>query len=59
MHRGAGVIGGREFGVVRRKLWDTDNLAGVTSRRVEKALATYNWVHAKGLIYYGHAVVEP
>lgn len=30
----------------------------VTSRRVEKVLATYNGVHAKGLINYGHSVVE-
>jgi len=30
----------------------------VTSRRIEKALATHNGVHAKGLINYGHSVVE-
>lgn len=30
----------------------------VTSRMIEKVLATYNGVHAEGLINYGHSVVE-
>ena len=39
------------FGIVRT--WKV-----VTYGKIEKASATNNRVHAKGLINYGHAIVE-
>ena len=58
MHRRAGGIDSCEFGGVRRELWDTDDLKRCYFQKDRQTLATYNRVHAKGLIYYGHAIVE-
>ena len=59
MHGRARIIGGCEFGGVHRELWDADGLERSYLQKDREVLDTHNWVHAKGLIYYGHAIVEP
>ena len=58
MHGRVGVIGGCEFGGVRRDLRYVDDLERSYFQKYQGAPATHNWVHAKGLINYGHAIVE-
>ena len=57
MFRRLRVIGGCEFGVVRRKLWDTKDL-GRGHYEKDRNLVTHNRIHAKGLIEYSHPVVQ-
>ena len=59
MHGRARSIGSCEVGGVHRELWDGEDLVRSYFQVNREALDTHNWVDAKGLIYYGHTIVEP